>query len=99
MMICQALLINFPRSVSCPASVPNYFLLLAALAKVVDACMLAEALRRYLSDETPLQHLPTYKATVYRMEATMAGGYCKMKTSSLIYMYFFLCDGRKFAYF
>jgi hypothetical protein len=57
--------------------------LLWVVLQLVDACMLAEALRRHLSDKPPLQQIPTYKATVYRMEATMAGG-CAWMWSCLI---------------
>jgi hypothetical protein len=45
----------------------------AGFGLVVDACLLQEALRRYLENTSPIEHLPTYKATVYRMEACMAG--------------------------
>jgi hypothetical protein len=48
-------------------------LLMAVGFQVVDACMLADALRLYLGNKPPLEHMPAYKATVYRMEATMAG--------------------------
>jgi hypothetical protein len=48
--------------------------------QVVDACLLRDALQRHLKngaggtcpDQLPL---PTYKATMYRMEATMAGAH------------------------
>jgi hypothetical protein len=45
----------------------------AGFGLLVDACMLQQALQRYLDCSTPLHSLPTYKATVYRMEAAMAG--------------------------
>lgn len=42
---------------------------------VVDVCMLREALERHLGNDPPHdERLPMYKATVYRMEAAMAGG-------------------------
>lgn len=41
---------------------------------VVDACLLEEALRRHLEGRKPsMERLPTYKATLYRMDNTLAG--------------------------
>jgi len=42
---------------------------------VVDACLLADAVQRHLEGAAPIGHLRTYKATVYRMEATLAVSY------------------------
>jgi len=47
----------------------------AGFGLVVDACMLREALRRHLAGYPPLEHLPMYKATVFRMEAAMTVSY------------------------
>eukprot|EP00873_Tetraselmis_striata_P013115 jgi/Tetstr1/433379/TSEL_022664.t1 len=42
---------------------------------LVDVCMLQEALQRHLDGATPLRYLPTYKATHYRMDVTLAVSY------------------------
>eukprot|EP00873_Tetraselmis_striata_P037528 jgi/Tetstr1/457792/TSEL_044337.t1 len=42
---------------------------------VVDACLLADAVQHHLEGAAPIGHLRTYKATVYRMEATLAVSY------------------------
>eukprot|EP00873_Tetraselmis_striata_P016100 jgi/Tetstr1/436364/TSEL_025197.t1 len=47
----------------------------AGFGLVVDACHLQQALHGFLRDAARPQALPTYKATVYRMEATMAVSY------------------------
>eukprot|EP00873_Tetraselmis_striata_P012898 jgi/Tetstr1/433162/TSEL_002349.t1 len=51
---------------------------------VVDACHLQQALHSFLQGSARPQALPTYKATVYRMEATMAVSYRWQDAEALV---------------
>eukprot|EP00873_Tetraselmis_striata_P027902 jgi/Tetstr1/448166/TSEL_035457.t1 len=56
----------------------------AGFGLVVDACHLQQALHSFLQGSARPQALPTYKATVYRMEATMAVSYRWQDAEALV---------------